>query len=210
MRDRQGDKAMRIYLIRHGKTEGNLNGRYIGTTDEPLCTEGINELKSRTYPKADIVFSSPLKRCLMTAEIIYPDIKPSDINIVPNLREMDFGRFENKSYDELKNEPEYQSWLDSGGTKPFPNGEGREEFSKRCCEAFEECIRGVEDGEVVRVGDFGRDGDFGKDGDSGMDGVVFIVHGGTIMSIMEKYGTPKGEFYKWQVKNGDVVEVFQK
>jgi alpha-ribazole phosphatase len=195
---------MRIYLIRHGKTEGNLNGRYIGTTDEPLCAEGINELKSRTYPKADIVFSSPLKRCLMTAEIIYPDIKPSDINIIPDLREMDFGRFENKSYDELKNEPEYQSWLDSGGTKPFPNGERREEFSKRCCEAFEECIRGVEDGGIVRVGDFGRDGDYGG------DGVVFIVHGGTIMSIMEKYGTPKGEFYKWQVKNGDVVEVFQK
>ena len=35
---------MDIYLIRHGKTKGNLEGRYIGTTDEPLCEEGKQSL----------------------------------------------------------------------------------------------------------------------------------------------------------------------
>ena len=37
---------MDVYLIRHGKTKGNLEGRYIGTTDEPLCEEGKQSLRA--------------------------------------------------------------------------------------------------------------------------------------------------------------------
>ena len=66
----------RITFIRHGKTEGNLNKSYIGITDEPLCAEGEREIIERHYPKADIVFASPLKRCIQTAKLIYPDIQP--------------------------------------------------------------------------------------------------------------------------------------
>ena len=44
---------MRWILIRHGKTRGNLEGRYIGCrSDENLCAEGIEELKQGTYPAA--------------------------------------------------------------------------------------------------------------------------------------------------------------
>ena len=66
---------MKIILIRHGKTAGNIKGRYIGKTDEPLCEEGINEIRENTYPKADFVISSPMLRCRQTAEIIYGRIK---------------------------------------------------------------------------------------------------------------------------------------
>lgn len=56
---------LKIYLIRHGKTQGNLSGKYIGSrTDEPLCEEGIRELKGKTYPQAQILFVSPMKRCI--------------------------------------------------------------------------------------------------------------------------------------------------
>ena len=54
---------MRVILIRHSKTAGNLLGRYIGTTDESLCPEGIALLKQKTYPLAEALYVSPMKRC---------------------------------------------------------------------------------------------------------------------------------------------------
>ena len=56
-----------FYLIRHGRTAGNLERRYIGSTDEPLCPEGRREVSGLRAPEADRVFASPLKRCLETA-----------------------------------------------------------------------------------------------------------------------------------------------
>ena len=64
---------MRLYLIRHSLTAGNLERRYIGRTDEGLCKEGMELLRSRTYPEAEAVFVSPMKRCVQTAELIYPE-----------------------------------------------------------------------------------------------------------------------------------------
>lgn len=57
-----------IILVRHGKTAGNLEGRYIGSrTDEPLCEEGIHALEEKvregTYPPVDLVYASPMIRC---------------------------------------------------------------------------------------------------------------------------------------------------
>lgn len=51
---------MKCVLIRHGKTAGNLAGRYIGCrTDEPLCPEGIAQLREGRYPAVERVFASP-------------------------------------------------------------------------------------------------------------------------------------------------------
>ena len=54
----------KILLIRHGKTQGNLERRYIGRTDEPLCEAGRAALEGRSYPACDILLSSPMVRCL--------------------------------------------------------------------------------------------------------------------------------------------------
>lgn len=172
---------MKIYLIRHGKTYGNTQRRYIGVTDEPLCDEGYEQLMHYTYPKVDILFVSPLKRCRMTAEIVYPGQKQI---LCEDLREMNFGAFEGKNYEELKDEPEYIQWLESGGLLPFPQGESKAEFTKRCQKAFEECLEQIP---------------------KGAQQAAFVVHGGTIMAIMEKYGTPVGEYYKWQINNGEWI-----
>ena len=105
---------MKIVLIRHGMTEGNVSRRYIGITDENLCPKGqqiLNEnIKSRKYPMADIVFSSTMKRCVQTAKIIYPE---KDILKEELLKECDFGIFEGKNYMELLDEPLYQQWIEA-------------------------------------------------------------------------------------------------
>ena len=66
---------MILNLIRHGKTQGNAEKRYIGRTDELLSDEGSSELRNICYPPCDILAASPMKRCLMTADIIYPDME---------------------------------------------------------------------------------------------------------------------------------------
>ena len=84
---------MKWILIRHGKTQGNIEHRYIGCrTDEPLCETGKEALKSREYPRAARVFASPMLRCIQTAGILYPYLTPETID---DLRECDFGEFEN-------------------------------------------------------------------------------------------------------------------
>ena len=90
---------IKIAMIRHGKTYGNTLGRYIGVTDEPLCEEGKKELEQRTMDTVELLFVSPLKRCLETADILYPYAKQVKI---PEFAECNFGEFENKNYQELR------------------------------------------------------------------------------------------------------------
>ena len=78
----------KLFMIRHGLTEANFDGRYIGSTDLPLCREGREGLKklvkTREYPGVGRVYSPPLLRCTETAGIIYPEQKPV---LVDKLRE---------------------------------------------------------------------------------------------------------------------------
>jgi alpha-ribazole phosphatase len=166
---------MKILFIRHGKTKGNVEKRYIGTTDEPLCDKGVKEITAKKYPSAEKIVSSPMKRCIQTAQIIY---NYKDIEIAQDLRECDFGDFENKNFDELKNNSLYIKWLKSQGTMPFPNGETHRNFCERCCICFEKVIR-----------------------ESKFKSIAFVVHGGTVMAILERFAG--GSFYDWQIKNGD-------
>ena len=178
---------MKLYLIRHGITEGNKRKAYIGArTDEPLCAEGATQLQTKHYPKADIVFVSPMKRCMMTAETIYPN---QEMLLCEGFREMDFGDFEGKGYEELKDNPDYVNWIAHGGEIAFPNGECKKDFVCRCQTAFRACIRHL------------------QQCSPDMEAAAFVVHGGTIMAIMEEYGTPKGDYYRWQIKNGEFVEL---
>ena len=88
---------LKLWLIRHGMTEGNCHQRYIGVTDEPLCEEGRNLLSNVTYPRAQALFVSPLRRCRETARILFGD---QEQRVIEFLAECDFGEFENKNYKE--------------------------------------------------------------------------------------------------------------
>lgn len=175
---------IKIILIRHSKTQGNIEGRYIGITDEHLCEEGIELLKSRSYPEVESVYCSPLLRCIETAQIIYKDL---GYKIYNDLRECSFGDFENKNYEELKNNEYYQKWIDSNGTLPFPNGEGTDKFKNRCISAFDNIVEDIIENNLKTS--------------------AIIVHGGTIMSILDKYSFPHESFYNWQIKNGEGYSV---
>lgn len=168
---------MEIILIRHGRTRGNTESRYIGRTDEPLSAEGITDIRGRKYPLAEVVISSPMIRCIQTAELIYGGYDA----VFDGLRECDFGLFENKNYLDLKDDEYYQSWIDSGGTLPFPMGESMETSSKRQIKAFEKALRAYPNSKSI----------------------AFVVHGGTIMAVGQKY--KGGNFYDYLLKNGEYM-----
>ena len=170
---------LNIWLVRHGMTEGNLHQRYIGTTDEPLCIQGKETLKMMVYPEPEALFVSPLLRCRETAEILFPD---NEGEIIEELAECDFGEFENKNYKELSDNPHYQQWIDSNGTLPFPGGESKEQCRDRNLDGLEKIIDICLKNKIQEA--------------------AAVVHGGTIMNIMEEYADRHRPFYEWHVKNG--------
>ena len=182
-----------LILIRHGKTAGNLLGRYIGSrTDEPLCDEGREGLAGKQLPEVERLYVSPMKRCVETAELLWPEFDRKNIQKVKDLRECDFGDFENKNYKELSGNGDYQAWIDSNGTLPFPNGESMDAFKNRCLEAFARIVEEVSGAEQEWI----------ASGKTGIFRAGIVVHGGTIMAILEQYGYPKAAYFDYQVKNG--------
>lgn len=171
-----------IYLIRHGKTDANRKRLYCGATDIPLDADGVSELislrENGDYPSADGLFTvtSGLMRAVQTCEILFGTYPAAAL---PGLREMDFGRFEMHSYDELKADADYQNWImDETGDARCPGGESSNEFCRRVYETF--------------------------DALAAMDAdVVAVCHGGVISRIMARLFPDEGlNFYEWQPKAG--------
>lgn len=171
-----------ILFIRHGSTAGNLEKRYIGRTDEPLCDAGIQQihaLKEQAL-RADTLFLSPALRTRQTAEILFPHMEGTQI---PDLWETDFGQFEGKTYEELSDSPAYQAWVDSGCTGKIPGGESVAEFKARCIAAFQKLTDTIPAGSTA----------------------AFVIHGGCIMAILEAYALPKKAFYDYHISNGSFI-----
>lgn len=175
--------SYKIYLIRHGATAGNEDGRYIGSTDLPLSEDGRKALEKLQeeceYPDVQKVYASPLQRCLDTAEVLYPDRM---LHVVPNLREYDFGRFEGKSIEELKGDPDFVQWA-QGGMKMVPKGaEDMQAFIRRCEEGLDEVVADMMKNHIREA--------------------AVITHGGVMMNLLSMFGYPKREPLYWAVENG--------
>lgn len=98
---------MKVYVVRHGQTDWNAEGRIQGSTDTELNKNGIEQAQKlkeliKDY-KIDIIISSPLKRTRKTAEIINEDIK-CKIILDDALKERGFGIFEGKIRKDIKDE----------------------------------------------------------------------------------------------------------
>lgn len=196
MRNRS-ENQIKLVLIRHGAAKSNKERRYLGKTDEPLSEEGKRELsvyrEQKIYPKVDHLFISPMKRCVETAEILYPHLTPV---FIEEWKEMDFGAFEGKNYEELKGNADYQRWIDSGGILPFPQGESREDFIKRCREGF---LKMLSDIRQVQKDGKAQNNSQAQEGKR-MQTIGMIVHGGTIMALLGSYGD--GDYFDYQAANG--------
>ena len=113
---------MKLTLLRHGQTEGSLRELYYGAADIPVLPESLAALHANAaaYPTAPRYFTSGLLRTEQTLQAIYGDVPHTRL---PGLREMDFGDFEMRSYEELKDDPAFRCWAEDSEHNPCPNGE---------------------------------------------------------------------------------------
>ena len=170
---------MNIWLIRHGLTLPGEEGRYQGFLDESLSEKG--KLRLREAPqKPSHVYTSPAKRARETASILFPCAEQI---CIPDLREMNFGVFEGRTYKEMENDARYREWVDGMCLGRCPGGESRASFSERVCNAFLDVLS--QERERQQRGSAEND--------------LFIVsHGGTQMAILERWGRPVRDYYSWQ------------
>lgn len=128
-----------IYLVRHGESEANISMRFSGITDVELTETGalqaVKAGKKLKGEKIHKIFSSPLKRAKNTAEIIADEINfnKKDIIIENRLTEVNFGIFENLTWEEIVElyADEIESWIEFKHKYKFPKGEGYDDIIKR-------------------------------------------------------------------------------
>ncbi|MGQ9614909.1 MAG: histidine phosphatase family protein [Spirochaetota bacterium] len=146
---------MRLILIRHGESSSNRDGILTGRANSSLTERGKHQsekvakyLKER-FGAPDELYSSPLKRALETARII-SDKLSVPVLVDELLVEMDFGRWEGKTADELTSEPEWSSYLKDPFHFHFPEGE-TPQMVKRRMEIFKEKLVSKKNWETIIV-----------------------------------------------------------
>ena len=161
-----------LSIIRHGMTDANEKGVYIGTTDIPLNNKGAAELAAKMdeydYPSVQKVYTSPLLRCTETAEILFPEIETEKLE---DLRELYLGDFENKQVDELVGRDDFKAWLRGGRDSRPPNGESLNEMTARIYTSLH-----------VMFMDMMQ---------NGITHSAVITHGGIITNMLMGFGIPK-------------------
>ncbi len=128
------ERLERIILVRHGETEGQSSIRYFGATDVPLSAVGREQVRQARARLADeafeVVWASSLSRAAESARILAPD-RP--IQIEADFREVDFGRWEGLTREEIAAlDPElFALWQRDLARFDYPGGERREDFRAR-------------------------------------------------------------------------------
>ena len=175
------DDTVVIALFRHGLTEENKRKAYLGWKDSPLCKDSKNMSTNSRY---DLYFSSDLPRCVETANILFPT---NSLKLVPPLREMNFGQWEGKTYEDLKELPLYQRWLSDPTTYCPPEGESFSDFTQRVQSGWEEITREILYGNIERC--------------------AIITHGGIIRYLLSEFAPMKNDFWSWQAPHEQGYEL---
>ncbi len=177
----------KIFLVRHGEVSAEYRGRYIGSTDAPLdidaAQNALLNLRRNLNGICRSCFCSPLKRAAATAENVFPDMK---IVYDPRLREIDFGEWENLTFEEIRQTAGckvIQRWCDAPDEMVFPGGESYPQFALRVDDFFNWILlHGYMAGNPC-----------------------VVTHGGVIMRAMEKFlQIPHAESIKWLPPRGEM------
>lgn len=186
---------MKVFFIRHGRTDANIRGVYAGGRTDVCVNEGGKAEARRIAGSADFralfrdafggrpvtpVYTSPMIRARETAGILFPE---AALQTVEDFREFVFGEFEGRVYDDLKDDPAYIEWTrgDDDSRCP-PDGDSINTCTERVCRAFSEIARGR----------FAR-------GDQ--TPIVIVAHGGTAMAFLRGFIDRTRPFFTWDTPN---------
>lgn len=173
---------MKILLIRHGETTGDLEDRYGGFYDDHLTEKGVQQLKEtaeklQSVP-VDAIFSSSLIRAQESAEIINTVLK-TRIEVLDGLRERNYGVLGGLTKTEaLEKYPEVVN-LHKDPQNTDPGGESWTEFTNRVLETFFNITS------------------------SPHQTVIILGHGGSIKAILRYLNLPLPS----SIGDGEIIEV---
>jgi broad specificity phosphatase PhoE len=147
-----------LWLIRHGQTDWNLDGRYQGQSDVPLNAAGLAQANvfaaSLDGRKFSALYSSDLLRAYQTAQVIAQRVGLA-VQTDPRLREINQGDWQGRTVDEIRmiyNESKqaHRGLIDPA-TARAPGGESVLEVSQRMAQAADDIARAVPGGPVLVV-----------------------------------------------------------
>jgi alpha-ribazole phosphatase len=171
---------MRVFLLRHGETYGNINHEFAGFTDTMLTEKGIQQAKD-THPKLvgesfDVVYASSLTRAVDTA-LYASDKEPVKID---GLKEMNFGIFEGLTYKTIQEKypEEVKKWERLKSDYNFETGESLKAFFDRVISTYKD-LRSTQSGDLL-----------------------IVAHSGVIRSIIaHEISRGFDDYWKYQIDN---------
>jgi len=190
-----------IHFIRHGITVGNANRWFYGWADVPLLPEGVECLQqlrdADLYPDAGDAdfYTSGMVRTEQTLQTIYGDVPHRTIEA---MKEMNFGDWECKTWEELKDIPRIMDLLGNmNGTEEYPGGESPFGFRQRVLGGLSQ-LRGYH-----RLKELSHR-------HSGKDAVsVMVCHGGVISGCMNHmFPSEESTFWSWLPEPGHGYTVY--
>ncbi len=149
----------KIMLIRHPEIEDAKQLKYFGITDVALSEQGYKQAERLaeflSNKQVKTVYSSHLHRAKHTAQLVADKLN-LPLNVTPELREVNFGRWEGNSYQEMIDNDEglYQAWLGMSPEFRFPEGESLGEFYQRVTKEYERILadnNDTQDGELIVI-----------------------------------------------------------
>lgn len=168
------DSRVSLTLIRHLPTLGNQQRQYIGWTDESIVDINATNRKLPWAPKT--VYGSDLRRTKESAALYFPEAiyKPDW-----RFRESHFGDWEGKTYEMLKDNITYRTWIDNPYGQTPPNGESLLETEARVLAAVAALPKHEENHFVV-------------------------THGGPIRLLLTQLSPIKQDFWSWMIPHGSI------
>ena len=153
----------RVWLIRHGEPRSEIRGRCYGRLDAGLSEAGRTQLQRVALMlKAEpisVIYASPRIRTRESAAAI-AGYHQCDVRADERFREIDFGDFEGREYDEIARlyPATYQQWMEQPTEVQFPNGENFREMQQRVLSAMSQLLeqRGGETIAIVTHGGVNR------------------------------------------------------
>lgn len=171
-----------LYVIRHGETDYNRNGRYQGQSDVPLNGEGRSQCRALAARMSaiplDVVYTSDLSRAQECARMIAGD---HTVVLDTRLREVNVGRCTGLTVAEIAaREPDYYAAMKADpDSTPFPGGESAHDVKQRTLEVFAAIRARYPQGQVA-----------------------VVTHGGVIKLLVgEVLGLPMSERHRMVLEN---------
>ena len=171
-----------LTLVRHGESEANVRHMLSGWLDVNLTDKGRRELEilrnTVKYPASEIYFSSPLKRCIETSHILFPDAEPivRDDFLEINFRSMEGWILSSK--EEI--DAYFESWI---ADEPYIDEETISDVMERGSEAILKTVRECRD--------------------KGLHSATIVMHSGIMRSsVVALFNLDKSAFLEMSVPNG--------